>query len=162
MEEIIGVQGGDSAVSPDDIPVGEYTATVTAPKDGYIVRLSNSAIKKIAFAAGAPKHKVSGVYLHKKLGDYCAKDDELMTIYSNSEGRLTEAQQLLLVKTKPIEELYDLQADPHELKNLAQSPQHHKTLNELRFLLDEWIANMKDKGLAQAQTSKKPDAGDGY
>lgn len=94
MEEIIGVQGGNSTVTPDDIVVGDYTATVTAPKDGYIVKLSNSAIKKIAFAAGAPKHKVSGVYLHKKLGDYCAKDDELMTIYSNSEGRLTEALNL--------------------------------------------------------------------
>ncbi|MCE7742954.1 MAG: AMP phosphorylase [Candidatus Heimdallarchaeota archaeon] len=94
MEEIIGVQGGNATVQPEDIVVGEYTSTIVAPKDGYIVKLSNSAIKKIAKAAGTPRHKEAGVYLHKKIGDFCKKDDELMTIYSNSEGRLTDALNL--------------------------------------------------------------------
>jgi arylsulfatase A-like enzyme len=67
----------------------------------------------------------------------------------NTQGNLTKAQQLLLAKTKPEEELYDLQADPHELNNLAQSQQHQTTLKELRALLDAWIADTEDKGLAQ-------------
>jgi arylsulfatase A-like enzyme len=71
----------------------------------------------------------------------------------DAQGKLTKAQQLLLAKTKPKEEFYDLQADPHELKNLAQSQQHRKTLKELRALLDEWIADTKDKGLAQMKSS---------
>jgi len=91
MEEIIGVQGGNANVTPDDIPIGQYTASITAPKDGYIIKLSNSAIKKIAKAAGTPRHKEAGIMLHKKIGDFAKKDEELMTIYSNSEGRLTEA-----------------------------------------------------------------------
>jgi arylsulfatase A-like enzyme len=69
------------------------------------------------------------------------------------QGKLTEAQQLLLAKTKPQEELYDLQADPHEISNLAQSQEHQKALNELRALLDEWIADTEDKGLAQPKSS---------
>ncbi|MCG3216528.1 MAG: AMP phosphorylase [Candidatus Heimdallarchaeota archaeon] len=96
MEEIIGVQGGDANVTPDDIVVGEFTADIKAPKDGYIVKLSNSAIKKIAYAAGTPRHKEAGIMLHKKIGDFCKQDEDLMTIYSNSEGRLTEALNLAM------------------------------------------------------------------
>lgn len=78
-----------------------------------------------------------------------------------AQGKLTKAQQVILAKTKPKEELYYLNADPHELNNLAQSPQHQKTLRELRALLDEWIADTKDKGLAQVKVSGKANAADG-
>ncbi len=37
--------------------------------------------------------------------------------------------------------------------NLAQSPEHQKTLKKLQSLLDEWIADTKDKGLARMRTS---------
>jgi arylsulfatase A-like enzyme len=62
-------------------------------------------------------------------------------------GQLTEAQQLILAETKPNEELYDLQTDPHEIANLAQSPLHQETLAEMRKLLDDWIADTQDEGL---------------
>ncbi|PXA03326.1 arylsulfatase [Coraliomargarita sinensis] len=65
----------------------------------------------------------------------------------NARGELTQAQQLFLAETKPKEELYDLKADPHELDNLAKSPAHQQTLNELRTRLDAWIADTQDKGL---------------
>ncbi|MHA1400675.1 MAG: AMP phosphorylase [Candidatus Heimdallarchaeaceae archaeon] len=91
MEEIIGIQGGDPSVKPEDIPVGSKTMTIEAPKDGYIVKLSNSAIKKVAFTAGAPRHKEAGVFLHKKIGEFVRKGEPLYTIYANSESRLTEA-----------------------------------------------------------------------
>ncbi|MHA1197935.1 MAG: AMP phosphorylase [Candidatus Heimdallarchaeaceae archaeon] len=94
MKEIIDAQGGNPNITPEEIELGEYTADVLAPKDGYIVKLSNVATKKIAYAAGTPKHKKAGVYLHKKGGDFCKKDEKLMTIYSDSEGKLTEALNL--------------------------------------------------------------------
>ena len=73
----------------------------------------------------------------------------------HAEGKLTETQQLLLAKTKPKEELYDLWADQHEVNNLAQSPEHQQTLKKLRILLDEWIADTRDTGLAQIKSSDK-------
>jgi len=73
----------------------------------------------------------------------------------DAQGKLTETQQLILAETKPKEELYDLQADPHEVKNLTQSPQHRKTLRKLRTLLDGWINDTKDKGLTQVRLSNK-------
>lgn len=39
---------------------------------------------------------------------------------------------------RPAEELYDVQADPYELKNLADDPAHAKTLAELRERVKQW------------------------
>ncbi len=94
MEQILEAQGGNPKVTPEDIEIGQYTADIQAPKDGYIVKLSNVGIKKVAYAAGCPNHKKAGIYLHKKGGDFCKKDETLMTIYSDSESRLTEAVNL--------------------------------------------------------------------
>ena len=67
----------------------------------------------------------------------------------HAQHKLTETQDLILAEVKPVEELYDLQADPDEVRNLAQSPEHQATLRELRALLDGWIADTNDKGLAK-------------
>lgn len=63
-------------------------------------------------------------------------------------GRLTLAQKLILREEKPREELYDLRADPHEVHNLADVEEHQDRLATLRKLLDEWIADTDDTGLA--------------
>ncbi len=39
---------------------------------------------------------------------------------------------------RPAEELYDVESDPYELKNLAADPAHAAALNELRQKLKEW------------------------
>lgn len=45
---------------------------------------------------------------------------------------------------RPREELYDLQADPHETRNLADDPAHAETLADLRKQLREWQEQTKD------------------
>ncbi|MDX9971601.1 MAG: sulfatase-like hydrolase/transferase [FCB group bacterium] len=52
------------------------------------------------------------------------------------EGMLNEAQRKFFAKTKPIEELYDTETDPHELRNLIQDDKHAPVLEELRKALD--------------------------
>ena len=73
----------------------------------------------------------------------------------HEQGKLTDAQKLLLAETKPKEELYDLQDDPYELNNLAQSPTHQETLKKLSTLLDGWIEDTGDKGLVNKGSKKK-------
>jgi hypothetical protein len=46
----------------------------------------------------------------------------------------------------PEEELYDLERDPHEVNNLAGSPEHQEVLKEMRAALDKWIVDTKDLG----------------
>jgi len=50
-------------------------------------------------------------------------------------------------RRRPPEELYDLDADPFELHNLAGDAQHAATLAELRTELDAWMAERGDLGL---------------
>jgi len=64
----------------------------------------------------------------------------------NAAGKLKGPQKIFFSATKPAEELYDLQADPHEIRNLIDSRTHRKKLSELRAALDGWIAETKDLG----------------
>ena len=44
------------------------------------------------------------------------------------------------------EELYDLDTDPHEIRNLAAAPQHRLLLDRLRGVLEKWIEESNDQG----------------
>ena len=63
------------------------------------------------------------------------------------EGKSFEKDHSLWFKTpKPKEELYDLNKDPYELKNLAGEVSLKDTLLFLREVLDQWIINTNDLG----------------
>ena len=63
-----------------------------------------------------------------------------------AEGKLPPHQARVFWPFRPVEELYDLQADPDEMNNLANHRAHEKTLEELRGRLDEWIVQTRDIG----------------
>jgi arylsulfatase A-like enzyme len=44
-----------------------------------------------------------------------------------------------------VDELYDLEADPHELKNLAADPRHSDVVREHRQRLLEWLIETEDE-----------------
>jgi len=64
----------------------------------------------------------------------------------NAAGKLKAPQTLWFSKNKPREEFYDLECDPHEVNNLADSKLHRAKLEELRGALDRWIADTGDMG----------------
>ncbi len=64
-----------------------------------------------------------------------------------AEGKLKAIQARVFAPTRPVEELYDLQNDPHEIRNLADSPKHQDTLKRLRGVLVKWMSETKDLGL---------------
>ena len=65
----------------------------------------------------------------------------------HEEKSLTEMQERLLFSpTRPAEELYDWQADPQQLHNLASDPNHSGMLQKLRQRLDNWIRETGDQG----------------
>lgn len=65
----------------------------------------------------------------------------------HSEGKLPAAAALFMADSKPPEELYDLQADPHEINNLASDKQHLKTLQMMRDVHLQWVVDTRDIGL---------------
>jgi arylsulfatase A-like enzyme len=64
----------------------------------------------------------------------------------DAAGKLTPLQKFLTAPSMPEEELYDVVADPHETKNLAQSADHQTVLKELRGVLERWIEESNDQG----------------
>lgn len=70
----------------------------------------------------------------------------------HEQGKLNATQELLFKKVKPIEELYDLENDPHEICNLADSPDYEQIKARLSDLLDEWIADTRDTAFGISST----------
>ncbi|MEM9586341.1 MAG: sulfatase [Planctomycetota bacterium] len=61
-------------------------------------------------------------------------------------GLLNEAQAKFW-QPKPVEELFDLQADPDEVNNLASDPKMKSKLAELRETTEAWMIRTSDMGL---------------
>jgi uncharacterized sulfatase len=64
-----------------------------------------------------------------------------------TEDKLPPASRLFMGEEKPVEELYDVERDPHELKNLAGSPAHAAVLERLRAAHERWSLETRDLGL---------------
>jgi len=55
------------------------------------------------------------------------------------EGKLNDAQSAYW-ESKPYEELYDIENDPHNINNLAEEPEYADVLAELSQEMNKWIA----------------------
>jgi len=61
-------------------------------------------------------------------------------------GELTEYQAEHWFGLRPREELYDIEADPHQMHNLAPLPDFQAELFRHRAVLEEWIYDTGDQG----------------
>jgi uncharacterized sulfatase len=78
------------------------------------------------------------------------------------EGKLNESQRKFW-EPKPAEELYDLETDRDEVKNLASSAAHRGVLEELRKAHREHVMEVKDVGLLpEAEIHSRSGAGAPY
>ncbi|MEC8556747.1 MAG: sulfatase [Planctomycetota bacterium] len=70
-------------------------------------------------------------------------------------GKLNAVQETVFRQTRPVEELFDMQADPHELNNLAQDPRYAAQLSKMRQALEDWMESSGDQG-------RKPESAEMY
>ena len=86
---------------------------------------------------------------HKPYGQYLAYMFQTPTtrVWFDlfQKGRLNEVQSRFW-QPKPPEELYDLEADPHQTNNLAAHPAHAATLRRLQQVLREHLLSTRDLG----------------
>ncbi|MCA9248544.1 MAG: sulfatase [Planctomycetales bacterium] len=61
------------------------------------------------------------------------------------EGKLNAAQSFFW-QPKPAEELYDLNADPYQIQNLADQPAQQETLVRFREAARQWMVDVQDTG----------------
>ncbi len=71
-----------------------------------------------------------------------------------ANGEMNETQLIFFGDTKPEEELYDLENDPHQIHNLAGDPAYRDALEKHRQLLSGWIQETGGGGL-----EPEPDSG---
>lgn len=85
------------------------------------------------------------MYLHVPYRDQMPIMQELYRL--RDENKLTEVQAQWFRESKPQEELFDTQADPHEIRNLAGDPAYADKLKELREACEQWVEEIGDKNL---------------
>ncbi len=85
------------------------------------------------------------MFLHVNYRDQMDIMQELYRL--KKEGKLSPEQALWFRETKPVEELFELKNDPHELKSLADNPLYRKKLLELRKQTAQWMKEMEDKNI---------------
>lgn len=62
-------------------------------------------------------------------------------------GVLEGRQRVFFQSRKPVEELYDLRSDPHQMHNLTHDIDHRAVLTRLQSALREWMIETGDLGL---------------
>ena len=70
----------------------------------------------------------------------------------HTTGKLTPEQSLIMADTRPLEELYDLENDPDELRNLADRPEWKEPLEEMRARLVRWRTETMDAKEPESET----------
>ena len=65
----------------------------------------------------------------------------------------TPAQWQMVSKTKPPEEFYDSQADPHNVTNVIAAPEHQERIKAMREAMDQWLRETGD--LAEIRPESK-------
>ncbi len=64
-----------------------------------------------------------------------------------AEGKLKGPAALWMRTSRPAEELYDTQSDPHQIENLAADRAQRGTLERMRRAVTDWMARVGDQGL---------------
>ncbi len=64
-----------------------------------------------------------------------------------AEGALTGERAAWMRTHRPAEELYDTEADPHQIRDLSADPAHRARLERMRQTVVAWMARIGDQGL---------------
>jgi len=129
-----------------------FGAAEAKPRD-YVFTIRDRMAENIDLVRGVRDKRY--LYLrnympHLGYGRFCTYTQEMPTTQAwmklAAEGKLRGPPALFFRKTKPLEELFDCQADPHNLENLADDPTHFETLTRLRNAHQEWTLATLDLG----------------
>ncbi|MCL5745376.1 MAG: sulfatase-like hydrolase/transferase [Acidobacteria bacterium] len=79
--------------------------------------------------------------------EYYSREEEIRLEIArlDAERKLNKAQKAF-TSEKPIEELFDTRTDPHQVRNLADAPEHRAVLERMRSALQEWMSSNRDLG----------------
>ena len=109
LANMVQAQGGDREwiLHPESFPKAKYSKTVTAPKDGYILRVDTEGYGIAGLLLGAGRNTkddaidfAAGIRLCAKTGDRVKSGDPIAVLYAESEERFAAAEKRLLESTQ--------------------------------------------------------------
>jgi arylsulfatase A-like enzyme len=133
-----------------------YTGLYPIRSDAYPMRtVRDTRHKLIRNLTPDLTYTIGGIHKGEPIGSWkaAAKNDPAL------------AARIELLSKRPAEELYDLQSDPYEMKNLAADPAMAPIKAGLQRQLDAWMLQQKDKCLETENLANtrqgKSDEGEG-
>ncbi|MGB3618438.1 MAG: sulfatase [Catalinimonas sp.] len=139
-QEVPDYMHGRSFVG-DETPARDYIHAAADRFDGFTDAIR--AVRDARYKYIRNYRPEQGYYLPVTYREKIPTMRELLRL--RDAGELNEAQAQWFRETKPREELYDCQNDPHELRNLADDPAHAEKLAELSAEMDRWLADIGDR-----------------
>ena len=85
-----------------------------------------------------------GYYLPVTYREQMATMQELLRL--RDEDKLNSYQSQWFRDSKPLEELFNIETDPHELFNVAEDPTYAEQLVKMRTELEAWMSDTNDPG----------------
>ena len=62
-------------------------------------------------------------------------------------GKLDSIQMIWFAPTKPLEQLYDVEKDPHTIFDIASRPENKVIVERMRIIHEKWMKEISDNGL---------------
>lgn len=87
FKQIVKAQQGNL----DRLRYSKFKKDILAKHSGKISEIDNKKINRLGRTAGSPIDKAAGLYLYHHVGDKVQRDEKLITIYSETKDRLTDA-----------------------------------------------------------------------
>ena len=118
-----------------------YAFSVRGRMDERLDMVRSVRDKKYRYVRNYMPHKIYGQYL-----EYLWRAPSMPSWEAEwRKGTLNEIQSAFW-KPKPPEELYDVEADPHNVNNLAGKEEYKRVVADFRQVLRDWILNTRDVG----------------
>jgi N-sulfoglucosamine sulfohydrolase len=155
--DVPGHMHGDVLLGPDGVPRRRRDGYVVSARDRMGEQEDTSrSIRDRRFRYTRHLHPDRSPMGHCEYPDHLATWAELRRLYAQEAQQqlafgeppsvLTDLQRSIVAASKPDEELYDVEADPHEEHNLAGLPRYDDVLARLSDALDAWLAEVGDLG----------------
>ena len=110
----------------------------------------DEAFDRVRVARDAQYHYTRNFYPRLPYAQRIAYMEQIPTMQElrrlHVVGELQPGAAAFMQQGKPAEELYDHQADPHCVNNLAGDARYGETLQRMRKALDEWAGRISDLG----------------
>jgi arylsulfatase A-like enzyme len=132
---------GQAFMGPAAAPAPQYAFGVRARMDERYDLLRSVRDERFVYIRNYMPHRPAGQYTW--YGVLMPSWQAWKQHYD--QGRLAPPQTAFW-ETKPSEELYDLRADPDEVRNLAAIPEHHGPRDRLRAALEAHALEVRDLG----------------